>query len=382
MIKNIRSLWAEPKAPNPPRRVWRDWALVGILVPAALLEGLLRPDLVWRPVSAVLGMALMFTLPWRRTHPLRMAALAFGASALVQVAALATGTVWEGLHSSAALILLIYALFRWGSGREKVAGAGILLASVALGMVANYTGLGDAIGGMAVLALTVAVATSVRFRDAARLRDQEQVKLREREQLARELHDTVAHYVSGIAIRAQAGRTLAPADPAAAVDALEVIEEAASRTLAEMRAMVGALRSADEPELEPQPGVADIQRLARGTGSKLPVEVELAGDLDNLRPAVDAAAYRLAQEAITNALRHARNATRVKVRVSGDPDCVRLSVSDDGEPVPARTGPAPGYGLLGMAERAKLLGGLVTAGPGVPRGWIVEAVLPRRDGAR
>ena len=104
----------------------------------------------------------------------------------------------------------------------------------------------------------------MRYRASSRLRETDQVKLREREQLARELHDTVAHHVSAIAIRAQAGRALAPSRPDAAVDALEVIEEEASRTLDELRAMVGALRQGEEPDLAPQRGVADIERLGRG----------------------------------------------------------------------------------------------------------------------
>ena len=101
-------------------------------------------------------------------------------------------------------------------------------------------------------------------------------------------------------------------DPAAALDALAVIEEEASRTLTEMRAMVGALRQGEEPDLAPQRGVADLQRLASGPAERPRVQVELSGDLDGLGPSVDAALYRLAQESITNALRHARHATRVQ----------------------------------------------------------------------
>jgi signal transduction histidine kinase len=113
----------------------------------------------------------------------------------------------------------------------------------------------------------------VRYRASSRLREIDQVKLRERQQLARELHDTVAHHVSAIAIQAQAGRTVAADRPDAALRALETIEEAASRTLAEMRSMVGVLRDGDEPERAPQPGVADIERLAREGGHGPRVDV-------------------------------------------------------------------------------------------------------------
>ena len=104
--------------------------------------------------------------------------------------------------------------------------------------------------------------------------------------------------------------------------------------------------------------------------------MELSGDLDDLRPLVEAAIYRLAQESITNAVRHARHATRIDVRVAGDGDCVRLTVRDDG--AAGSTAPSSsGYGLVGMTERATLLGGTLEAGPDSASGWTVNAVLPR-----
>src|ERR687888_2378315 len=112
------------------------------------------------------------------------------------------------------------------------------------------------------LPLPAALGASIRYRASSRLREADQVRLREREQLARELHDTVAHHVSAIAVRAQAGRTVAASRPDAAVDALAVIEEAASRTLADLRALVGTLRDGEDADLAPQRGVADIARLA------------------------------------------------------------------------------------------------------------------------
>jgi signal transduction histidine kinase len=105
--------------------------------------------------------------------------------------------------------------------------------------------------------------------------------------------------------------------------------------------------------------------------------VQLAGDLDDLRPLVGAAIYRIAQESVTNALRHARHATRVDVRVTGEPDCVRLTVRDDGDAVASSANGSSGYGLVGMRERSTLLGGTLETGPGADRGWAVTAVLPR-----
>ena len=122
------------------------------------------------------------------------------------------------------------------------------------------------------------------------------------------MHDTVAHHVSAIAIRAQAGRVVGANDPAAALDALEVIEREASRTLAEMRGIVGTLRGGEDAEFAPQPGLADLERLASTDGAPR-VEVNVARHVGDVGPTVGAALYRVAQEAITNARRHARGAT-------------------------------------------------------------------------
>ncbi len=377
-----RSLLAEPRAPDPPVRVWRDWALVAALVPVAVLEGVLREDLVWRVASVVVACALLPTLLWRRTHPLAAVVVAFGLLAVVDAASLAAGVDWMGLDTTAFVVLLIYSLLRWASGRHAVIGLAVLSIPVLLSAF-DPIPIGDVIaGGLFVLAVA-AVGVAVRYQSKARSRGMDQVKLLEREQLARELHDTVAHHVSAIAIRAQAGRVVAASDPAAALDALAVIEDEASRTLAEMRAMVGALRHGEEPDLSPQRGVADIERLVTVNGARPQVDLELSGDLDGLRPSVDAALYRLAQESITNALRHARHATRIRVTVSGDDDCVRLTVADDGDAASFDPRSTSGFGLIGMAERAKLLGGTLTAGPSRNRGWTVHAVLPRgrRGGA-
>ena len=381
MRNAVRSLWAEPRAPDPPARVWLDWVLVGVLVPMAVLEASLRDDVVWPAVSLMLALGLLFPILWRRTHPLAAVAVAFGAVIAVDIAALIDGVGPVGLYANGFVLLFPYSLFRWGSGREAVIGLAIIVTAGGLGIAADFTDVFEAVFGMAFLLFPAALGASVRYRTASWLREIDQVKLREREQLARELHDTVAHHVSAIAVRAQAGQVVAASHPSAAVDALEVIEEEASRTLAEMRIMVGALRDTEKADLAPQRGVADIERLARSAGDSPRVDVTLAGGLDELRPSVEAAIYRLAQESITNAVRHARHATRIDVRVFGDDRSVHLTVSDDGEAGPSDR-PPPGYGIAGMAERAKLLGGTLTAGPDPGRGWTVDAVLPRNGNTR
>ena len=373
----VRTLWAEPRAPQPPRRVWRDWVLVAALVPTALLEGLLRDDVVWRPVSVLLGVTLPWTLLWRRTHPLAAVVAAFGAIILADIASVvgdADGVV--GLYTIIFIVLFPYSLVRWGSGREIGIGLVLIAATGILGIALDYTGVVDSVLGFLFLLFPATLGATVRYWTSSRLRELDQVKLRERAQLARELHDTVAHHVSAIAIRAQAGRVVAATHPEAALDALGIIEEEASLTLSELRAMVAGLRDDAAVALAPQPGVADLARLARSGGDMPSVEVDLSGDLDDLRPSVGAAVYRIAQESVTNAVRHARDVTQIRVRVAGEADCVRLTVSDDGQAGSTGSGP-PGYGLVGMTERAALLGGSLVAGPGPERGWTVDAVLPR-----
>ena len=373
----LRSVLTEPRVPDPPARGWRDSVLVAVLLPVILLEGVLAEDLVWRPLSIAVALALLPLLLWRRTHPLQTVVVAFGLLTVVELASLGLAEDWRGLDANVFVVLLFYAVFRWGSGRDAVVGLATPVLPLLLSAFDDEVAASTTLAGALFLLLIAAVGVSVRYADKARRRGMDQVRLLEREQLARELHDTVAHHVSAIAIRAQAGQVVAATDPEAAVQALVVIEQEASRTLAEMRTMVGALRQDEEPDLAPLRGVAQIKDLATAPGDRPRVQIELAGILDDLRPSVDAAIYRLAQESVTNAIRHARNATRVNVEVRGDDGEVRLTVRDDGDNASYDPRTASGFGLVGMAERTKLLGGTLAAGPGRSRGWTVEAVLPK-----
>ncbi|HEU4424090.1 MAG TPA: sensor histidine kinase [Pilimelia sp.] len=375
---NLRALWTEPRPPAAPGRVWRDWALLAASLGSVVLEAALRDDVVWRPVAVVLAVWLSVLLMWRRTHPLAMVVLGFGAMIVLQVATLvAAPREPVGLYTTGvAVLVLVYALSRWGSGREIVLGGVVILTAFAVSVVTDDTPAVDQVVGFAFLLLPGVIGASVRFRATARERQLEQVRSQERERLARELHDTVAHHVSAMVIRAQAGRVVARTDPAAAVEALEGVEEEGARTLEEMRAMVATLRDGGAgAELAPPAGVADLERLVRAPGGRLRVDLGLDGELDALPPAVDAAVYRIVQESVTNAMRHAVDATEVVVRVTGEPQRVRVTVRDDG----MRAGRGrDGYGLTGLRERAALLGGELRAGPGADHGWRVEAELPRR----
>nr|BFE79894.1 hypothetical protein GCM10020093_024950 [Planobispora longispora] len=268
-------------SPSPSIRVWRDWALVGVLVPVAVLEGLLRPDLPWRVVSVIVTVGLVPTLLWRRTRPLLMVVIAFGVTSVVPL--LTDGDAVE-TNTTVYLLLLVYALFRWGSGRQVVIGLSIMLGTVALSAFLDRLAPADAIAAFTVTFSAVALGGAFRYRAGARMRELDQVKLLEREQLARDLHDTVAHHVSAMAIRAQAGLATSASQPAAAADALRVIEAEASRALAEMRAMVRVLRRNEPVEMTPGRSIADLRRLAGRTPDGLSVNVEISGDLDDLHP--------------------------------------------------------------------------------------------------
>jgi signal transduction histidine kinase len=376
MVGNaLRVLWADPRPERPPVRGLRDWVLLGVLLTWSVLEALLREDLAWRPFVLAVGVVVALALLWRRTHPLAAVVVAFGVLTTVDVVRILASNENGLLWSISGALVLPYSLFRWGAGREAGIGLGVILVWLIVTHVADPTNAAEVVAGSGFFLFSAALGASIRFYANARIRDIEQAKLRQRNQLARELHDTVGHHVSAIAIQAQAGRTLAASKPDRAVKALEIIEEAASRALGEMRAMVGVLRDGAEADFAPQPRVADIEHLARQVDGRPRVEVQLSGDLDELSPAVEVALYRIAQESVTNAVRHARHATRITVDVVDEGEQVRLIVRDDGDAATTAQALA-GYGLVGMAERATLLGGTLRAGPGPGRGWTVDAVFP------
>ena len=368
MITVRRSIWDEPRPADAPPIGRLDWLLVGVFAAAAVLEGIVRPDLAWRPLVVVLALALLPALLWRRSRPLMAALVGWGVAGLLSVLQLTADAGDLGLLSMMAVLILLYSLVRWGSGREMVLGTAFVTVVVALGMYASSAGWAEVPRASALLLMIVALAAVFRYRADLWQRQQREIRNEERVALARELHDTVAHHVSAIAVQAQAGGVVAGIQPEKAAEVLAAIESEASRTLAEMRSMVRVLREEQAVAYAPQLGVADLPALARSDATPT-VQVSLDGSMTRLAPPVDAALYRLAQESLTNAVRHARSATRVEIDVRREGDAVRLRVSDDGqtEPGPA---PEPGFGLLGMAERAQLLGGSLSRGRG-PRaaGW-------------
>jgi signal transduction histidine kinase len=224
-------------------------------------------------------------------------------------------------------------------------------------------------GGPLVLAPLIALFVLRRDQLAERRRARRQ---EERSRIAREVHDVVAHSLAMINVQAGVAAHVADRRPEEALTALLAIKEASRAALADLRATLGMLRSGDG--IGPVPGLAGLPELIGPVG--LPVEVR--GEPGKLPAHLDATAYRIVQEALTNVVRHARGATGVTVGFDRGDDVLRLTVTDDGTG-PNRTGPdgtVPGNGIRGMRERVEAVGGELDAGGSPGGGFRVRAVLP------
>ena len=197
----------------------------------------------------------------------------------------------------------------------------------------------------------------------------------ERVRIARELHDIVAHAVSVMVLQIGAVRHKLPEALAEDADALRGVEQTGRTALAEMRRLLGAMRrDGDDAELAPQPGLDALDSLLEEVGrAGLPVRLHVDGDPFPLPRAIDLSAYRIVQEGLTNALKHAR-ASHADVAVRYRPDELEVEILDDGAGM--ATGDGPGYGLVGIRERVKIYGGEMSAGPAPEGGFILSARLP------
>ena len=208
-----------------------------------------------------------------------------------------------------------------------------------------------------------------------------QTVLEERARIARELHDVVAHHMSVIAIQAEAVPLKAAGDPARLEAGLAGIRTLSLEAIAQLRQVLGVLRDEEgRTDTTPQPcleQIADLVGNARAAG--LSVVVKLPESLEGVPPAVGLSAYRIVQESLSNAMRHAPGAT-VVLDVSRDDHAVRLRITNGPGTSPALS-PGAGHGLVGMRERAALLGGTLEAGPVPVEGFQVTAVLPAGRGA-
>jgi signal transduction histidine kinase len=338
--------------------------LVALAVVAPLLVAVRYPLLGWR--IGWLGLLLVPLL-----HESWWGGLPWD---LAQVLVLLSVLCLAGIRSERPALCWLWALtlipwWRW-AGKD---GLGLVIA---------------ALGSLVFVAMAVAVDRAAADRRARRaLADQaEQTELErarlavleQRTQFARELHDVVAHHMSLIAIRAESAphRLGALPDPVRAE--FGSLSDSARQALADMRRLLSVLRSDQPAAHAPQPGLADLPGLigaARQAG--MTVELSVPPALDQVPPTAGVCAYRVVQEALSNAGRHAEGA-QVAVSVGCDADTVTLQVTN-GPGVPAgprADGHRPGHGLTGMRERVQLLGGSLSAGPAPGGGFVVSAVLP------
>jgi signal transduction histidine kinase len=291
-----------------------------------------------------------------------------------------------------ALMWITTVVVRQSSGEQSAVSVAVMLASAIHAAITRdlngYWYLGDPAAVFPTAMLVVlAVGAGLYFR--ARDKDRERsirvavstAQQEERIALARELHDVVAHHVTGIVVQAQAARTVADTDPLAAHRLLPGIERSGSEALSAMRRLVGTLREQGSRVGSAEVATTDLDadvRAAVAQAREVGTPVELTIALPRpVPPEVARSILRLVQESLTNVQKHARDATGVVVELSTSDDHVRLRVHDDGsglsgEPV----GGSGGYGLIGMRERVELLGGLFSAGPTGVRGWQVLAELP------
>jgi signal transduction histidine kinase len=364
-------------------------ALVLTFAVASVVEALAAPHVAHRPIVAVL--ALGWTVPFalRRRFP-------FWAP-LVALAALATFALISPERSLTSLTMPFLAalaaavsLGLIGDRRQSVAGwaAVITTASIVSSKSGNaysdffWTTLiltlawffGSALGSRTEQAreLTERVEAAERERATAA----ERATTEERARIARELHDVVAHSVSVMVVQASGVRRLLKDEQHREREALLSVEQIGRQALTEMRRMLGVMRSGEEAPaaLAPQPGLEHLERLiAQVAEAGLPVTLRVEGERPDISPGVDLSAYRIVQEGLTNALKHAKGA-HAEVVVRYIDSSVELEIADNGPGVP--NGDGMGHGLVGMRERVALYGGTIESGPRAGGGFVLRAQLP------
>lgn len=344
--------------------------------------------------GVVASLLLCAPLALRRALPEHSGG-AVAAAALLQLA-----FVGSPLFADVAVLVALFSLAAHARPWAARGGLGLALLGAFLAPVRYFLLPGDGVGVTltavvvtALLALAAWALGSLRRAahqneltraERARLLENERAnELRmaatdERQRIAREVHDVVAHSLAVIVAQADGGRYVAAADPPAAAAVLATISGTGRQALADMRNLLGVLREGPGDERAPQPDARAIPGLVdQVRASGLDVTVERTGRERDVSPAVGLAAYRIVQESLTNVLKHAGPRARARVEVRWDDDALRVGVDDDGYGAASMVQPGTGgQGLVGMTERARLHGGAVVARPRPGGGFSVRATLP------
>lgn len=337
--------------------------------------------------SAALAVVAGASLAWRRSYPI-LVALVVVASAVAQAG------LGMSMHSAvspvAALLVVSWSIGAYEERRRAILGLVLLVCGVWLSIgvdvlrgTDHYESTDVPWIGMLILlpgVLGTLFGARTRSLRAAEARTRElelerrEAIAAERARIARELHDVIAHSVSVMTVQAGAAEEMLKSDPGRAVEPVRAIQETGRQALVEMKRLVGVLRRGDEEiGLAPQPGLADVDRLvAQVRDAGLRVELRVEGTPRPLPLGVDLSAYRVVQEALTNALKHAGGATALVTIRYGESD-LAVEVTDEGRAVRAGDG---GHGLVGMRERVGIFGGTFDAGPRESGGFAVRALLP------
>jgi signal transduction histidine kinase len=371
-------------------RWWREAAVTGAAFGLCLFGGVIREDgtLGAPPLIAwVLAVVSCAVLPLRHRVPLVAVAVTTVCGALVQPFGLLPTPL-----TVAPAVIAAYALLAGTEQRAAawvaVTSAGLLMASAPLSgrvswqdmarlaLVAAFPVVGAVLGRSAQNRRAYLAAVRERAERAERSREAEALRRvgEERVRIARELHDLVAHQITLANAQATVAAHLFDTRPEQSRRSLDELVATTRHALDDLRATVGLLRqSGDAESAEPAPGLGRLPELIETFWrAGLDVSVERKGTVRVLPPGLDLTAYRIVQEALTNVTKHART-KEARVCLEWGPDDVTVSVADDGNPVP---GKAPGYGLIGMRERAAAVGGSLSAGPRSEGGFLVSARLP------
>lgn len=370
-----------------------DLVIAVVLGVAMSVELALRPD---TNLAAAIPATILSCLPLaaRRSHPVP-------AFLLVWIGMFLLTQVVPSFDEVSVVFLLVfflslYSLGAHASGREQPVSIVLVLVGIAY-FVANDGDrfqVGDVIFGVFLVGGPWAAGLVIRLRQTRvhQLRDENARMLAEHEEetrraiaaeratIARELHDVVSHAISVTVLQARGARRLLGTDEATVRRALDAIEQTNTSALSDMRRLLAVLRDTDTVEdagdgHAPAPSLEHLPALlAQVRESGVPVEFEVVGAPVAVPPGVDLSAYRIVQEALTNVIKHARDA-RASVRLGYTEDALTVSVADDGRNPPDATD-STGHGLVGIHERVSVVGGEVTAGPRAGGGFEVRARLP------
>ena len=364
-----------------PRAADAALAAVSLVLSTCVTEGAGDSLVLRSPADVAVYVLLLFVvgsaaLYWRRQAPVAVLAVVLAAWALT----LGSGDSDLGWQA----LVAVYGLGRYSSAeRWGHVGVDAALVVVVLHGLTGDLPWGEVAFGVVVFFSVWYVGRRLRLRaeravlaERERQEQAQRIVTEERARIARELHDVVAHRVSMMTVQAGAAKTVAATDPEAAVRAMGAVEAAGRQALDELRHLLGVLRPpiADDGT-SPQPGLADLDRLvAQMRAAGHDVELTTEGALGDLPARVELSAYRIVQESLTNVVKHAGPGARASVRVAHDGGWLSVDVTDDGSG--ATVLPGAGHGVVGMRERASLLGGSLDVGSGDGGGFRVRARLP------